>query len=253
MLNVGAKKRLIGAAVLVVLAVVFLPLLVEEGHDHEPVPEAEFSIPAPPPIDRGRQAEVFPTLDAASPRAMSTGTAPGLTEAHPGAVEGGNGLSVDELEAVAPATPAQPVPVGKATKPDPIKTIAKPEPAKATGAKQETARTAATKPDPKAEPAKPDLAKAKSGGTAPKPVPKGLGSWVVQVAALATPEAAQKLESDLRAKGFSAFTEKLEGTNRTLWRVRVGPEVDRSRVDSLAEDIKRRTGLGVMIQKYRDG
>ena len=30
MLDIGAKKRLIGAVVLVVLAVVFLPMLVEE-------------------------------------------------------------------------------------------------------------------------------------------------------------------------------------------------------------------------------
>jgi len=88
---------------------------------------------------------------------------------------------------------------------------------------------------------------------APKPVPKGLTSWVVQVAALSTPEAAQKLEVDLRNKGFHAFVEKVEGPTRPLWRVRVGPEVERTRADALATDVKKRTGLDAVVRKYRDG
>ena len=255
MLDIGAKKRLIGAAVLVILAVVFLPMLVEEGPDHEPVSEGEFAMPAQPPVDRGRQAEVFPTLQEARPRTMGAGTAPGLGEAQPG---GAAGLSADELEAVAPGTHAQPVAAAKPAKPEPAKPEpaklepAKPEPPKST-VKPDPAKTAATKPEPKA-----DLAKAKTSETAPKPVPKpvpkGQGSWVVQVAALATPEAAQKLEKDLRGKGYAAFVQKLEGSNRTLWRVRVGPEIDHDRAKSMADEIKRHTGLpDVNIQKYRDG
>jgi DedD protein len=84
-------------------------------------------------------------------------------------------------------------------------------------------------------------------------VPKGLTSWVVQVAALGTPEAAQRLERDLRGKGFHAFVEKLAGPNRTLWRVRVGPEIERTRADALATDVKRRTGLDAYVQKYGGG
>jgi DedD protein len=80
-----------------------------------------------------------------------------------------------------------------------------------------------------------------------------LTSWVVQVAALSTPDAAQKLERELRSSGFHAFVEKIEGPNRTLWRVRVGPEVERTRADALATDVKKRTGLNVYVQKYRDG
>ena len=48
--------------------------------------------------------------------------------------------------------------------------------------------------------------------------------------------------------------QKLEGSNRTLWRVRVGPEVDRDRAKATADEIKRHTGLpDVNVQKYRDG
>jgi DedD protein len=238
MLDIGAKKRLIGAVVLVILAVVFLPMLVEHEPESQPVPATEFAIPPPPPVDRGRQAEVFPSLGEAAPRAMGTGTAPGLSEPQP--AEAGGGLSADELEAAAPVAPVPPVAVAKPAPPDPPKAPAKPEGSKA----------AASKPDP----VKPDQSKPKPAEAAPTPVPKGRGSWVVQVAALSTPEAAQQLEKKLRAKGHSAFIQKLEGTNRTLWRVRVGPEVDRDRAKAAAEEIKRQTGLpDVNVQKYRDG
>lgn len=255
MLDIGAKKRLIGAVVLVVVAVVLVPKLVEEDPDHEPVSEGDFAMPAKPPVDRGRQAEVFPTLQEVRPRGMDAGTAPGLSAAQP---DGSGGLSADELDAVAPGVHAQPVVVAKPDKPEPPKSEptkpepTKPEPPKTT-AKPDPTKTAAIKPEPKAEPVK-----AKTPETAPKPapkpVPKGLTSWVVQVAALSTPEAAQKLERDLRGKGYAAFVQKLEGSNRTLWRVRVGPEVDHNRAKSMADEIKRHTGLpDVNIQKYRDG
>ena len=247
MLDIGAKKRLIGAVVLVILAAVFLPMLVEDEQGLKPVPDAEFASPPPPPVDRGRQAEVFPNLDEAAPRAMGTGTAPGLSEPKPAAA--GGGLSADELEAAAPVAPTPPVPEAKPTLPVPAVKPAPPDPPKA-AAKPEGSKAAATKPDPVA----PTQPKAKPGDSAPNPVPKGRGSWVVQVAALSTPEAAQQLEKKLRAKGYSAFVQKLEGTNRTLWRVRVGPEVDRDRAKAAADEIKRQTGLpDVNVQKYRDG
>jgi len=84
----------------------------------------------------------------------------------------------------------------------------------------------------------------------PKPVPKGVESWVVQVAALGTPEAAARLEGKLRAQGLPAFVERLDGTKRTLWRVRVGPEVERGRANAMAAEVKRRMGLDAYVQKY---
>jgi DedD protein len=127
--------------------------------------------------------------------------------------------------------------------------LAKPQvPAKPPAA---SAKSDTTKPRP---PATDATQKPKSTiAAAPKPVPKGLSSWVVQVAALSTPEAAQRLQSDLRSKGFHAFVEKAEGASRTLWRVRVGPEVERKRAEALATDVKKRTGHDAVVQKYRDG
>jgi DedD protein len=232
MLDVGAKRRLVGAVVLVVLAVVFLPMLVEEDDAQKPIAEEEFRMPPPPPVERGRQAEIFPSIEATGSRPVSRPDAPPRSD--PDA----------ELAPVVEAEPgAEPSPVPAPADPEVLKPQKPPVAAlpKAEGVKPKSA--AETVPQ-KSKPAAPG---------APKPVPKGLTSWVVQVAALSTPEAAQRLEVDLRNKGFHAFVEKVEGPTRTLWRVRVGPEVERARADVLATDVKKRTGLDAVVRRYRDG
>jgi DedD protein len=236
MLDVGAKRRLVGAVVLVVLAVVFLPMLVEEDGPQNPVPEEELRMPAPPPAERGRQAEIFPSIEETGPRPVSRPD-PGAPRPEPAA----------ELAPVAGAEPEpEPEPVAVSTAPAVLKpeTQGKSPAAAAPKAESVKPKSAAEAVPQKAKPASP---------ASPKPVPKGLTSWVVQVAALSTPEAAQRLEVDLRGKGFHAFVEKIEGPTRTLWRVRVGPEVERTRADALATDVKKRTGLDAVVRKYRDG
>ena len=237
MLDVGAKRRLVGAVVLVVLAVVFLPMLVEEDGQRHPVPEEDLRMPAQPPVERGRQAEIFPSIE-------ETGSRP-ASRPDPAALR------------------LEPAPVAQAKRePEPeAESGAAPAPADAETLKPQAPGKPPVVAAPKAEGAKPKSAAAEAapqkskpaGPGAPKPVPKGLTSWVVQVAALSTPEAAQNLEGDLRSKGFHAFVEKVEGPSRTLWRVRVGPEVERTRADALATDVKRRTGLDAVVRKYRDG
>jgi DedD protein len=232
MLDVGAKRRLTGAAVLVVLAVVFLPMLVEEDAVQEPVPDAALHVPEPP-VPRGQQAEIFPGRNDAAlhPKQAQEPVRPPASVAE----------TEPEPESEPEAVPVpQPVEVAKtpvAAKPAPV------APPKTDLAKTEPLKT---KPSAEAAPAKPKPA-------APKPVPKGLTSWVVQVAALGTEEAADRLQADLRRKGLHAFVEKWEGETRTLWRVRVGPEVDRSRADAMAADVKRQTGLDAIVRKYGGG
>jgi DedD protein len=247
MLDVGAKRRLTGAVVLVVLAVVFLPMLLEEDALQDPVPEEELRIPEPPPVERGRQAEIFSGIEDAGSRPKSR---PGATPPEP----------VAEPEP-GPEPGGVPTPSQARAEPGDPKEAAGGKPGAAPGAPSIPpilGGKPALAPSPEAEPAKPkpsagDVAPEKSKPGVPKPVPKGLTSWVVQVAALSTPDAAQKLERELRSSGFHAFVEKIEGPNRTLWRVRVGPEVERTRADALATDVKKRTGLNVYVQKYRDG
>lgn len=64
-------------------------------------------------------------------------------------------------------------------------------------------------------------------------LPAGAG-WAVQVAALSSQEAAARLVAELREKNYPAFVLEHRADGRVLYRVRVGPEAQRERVDALA-------------------
>ena len=77
----------------------------------------------------------------------------------------------------------------------------------------------------------------------PKPAPKAspvdsTAGWVVQLGSFAAKENAEKLARDLKAKKFRAFVSEFRGSGKVHWRVRVGPEQDRSRIDRIAERLQ---------------
>ncbi len=71
--------------------------------------------------------------------------------------------------------------------------------------------------------------------------------WAVQVGALKTTEDASKLRDRLKAGGFSAFVDKLDANGSVLWRVRVGPEVDRNEAEKVKAGIKEKLKLDGII------
>jgi DedD protein len=78
---------------------------------------------------------------------------------------------------------------------------------------------------------------------APKPAPAASAvdasaGWVVQLGSFASKENAEKLARELKAKKFKAFVSEFRGGGKTLWRVRVGPEQDRARIDRIAERLQ---------------
>ncbi len=73
------------------------------------------------------------------------------------------------------------------------------------------------------------------------------GGWAVQLGALKTAEDANKLRDRIKNAGFAAFVDKVEANGATLWRVRAGPEVDRTAADKLKAGIKDKLKLDGMI------
>jgi len=78
----------------------------------------------------------------------------------------------------------------------------------------------------------------------PNPLPKpssksspldATGGWVVQLGSFSSKENAEKLVHELKAKKFKAFVSQYRGNGKILWRVRVGPEQDHSRIQRIAE------------------
>jgi DedD protein len=199
------KSRLIGATVLVVLAVLLVPELLS-----------------------GRKADTV-----AAPEGQTRGT-------RTYTIDLGGGITEDTARApqAAPsrpqATPAEPVARQAAPEVAPEPVVEAPEPAPTT-----TAGSAAPAPESRpqaAAPAQPAVE------TPPQPEPAVAaaagGRFSVQVGAFGSTEAARRLVADLRRDGYPAYVAPLQKQGKTLHRVRVGPAASREEADRLAARLK---------------
>jgi len=217
----GAKRRLIGAAVVVVLLVIFLPmLLVEEEtlqveeETLQSVSEREIAIPPPLHLDQGYDAPVTnPPVEPFVP------TFPEYGDPIPEYPSSPQELPPPEFFET-PTTKG-------------LETIPKPSLAPV-----EEALPAAK---PKLAPAKP---------SAPARSSPGPSSWIIQVASLQEHARADKLAQDLRVKGFPAYIQETRVKQKLWYRIRIGPELTRKRIESMAASLLTKTGLKGQIQRY---
>ncbi|MFA7670229.1 MAG: SPOR domain-containing protein [Burkholderiaceae bacterium] len=205
-LRVRARRRLIGALVLVLTAIIFVPMLFDSP------PEEELASPL-----------VLPEPMPAVPSEPQLALAPEpVTPLQP------DGGSID-APAVAQVEPAQPEsPAPEITPPSPA-----PEP-------QQKPPAPPAKPESPPEKAKPPVpAKAQrtddgsvalallEGRALPKPAasaPASSGSVVLQVAAYTTESDAQSRREKLVAAGVTnAYVESAVANGKTAYRLRVGP------------------------------
>lgn len=220
----AAKRRLVGAAVLVALAVIFVPMLIEQGDDGlgEPI-----VIPDAPDVN-GR-------VDS---------------DADWGGADSAIDQPLPEPDDLAMPLPTpEPPPSGLDAEPAPAESRSMPknESSASTaepGTREPSAPTATTGTD------QPGSTGADPAPAGPKPVPPGTRAWVIQVASLGSSEAARSLQDELRTKGYPAFVEQAEVSGRRYYRVRIGPEVERARADRLAERLAADTGGQPLVQRY---
>ena len=178
LLDSAYKQRMVGALVLVALAVIFLPMLFSrQDEERQVVVEA----PAAPQAPAVPQVQVQPVV-VPEPQA--------LPEEEPVPTE-------DEVAAQqAPSMPVQPsVPV---VKPAPAAKPAAPAPAPKPVAPQPAA------------PGKPDVGQSRID-------PNGLPiTWSIQLASLASRESADALQKKLRTLGYNAYIRSADGKNRVF-------------------------------------
>lgn len=206
------KRRLVGAAVLVALAVIFLPMLVEEREPSDrrlreplpPVPET--------PAFQSRILPVPPESDASPEPGIQPRPIP---DPSPVPDPGGAGGSAHDMAETMPPGGRPPLP--RESPPPAI-----PPPTQI----------------PAQDPPRPTLAPPAPVATPPK-TRTGVSSWVVQVSALESQTRAEQLVAQLRNKGQSAFIEPIGVNGKTLHRVRVGPELDRKRAEAMLDEIYR--------------
>lgn len=228
----GAKQRLVGAVVIVALAVIFVPMLFErESLSPPPIQE---SMPLPPAFDPDLPSEVFLGPESSGVGGLDDSE---LTDTQPLALPPAGDLepaapgSLDD-EAVADLGPDNPA----AGLPSPVST-AKPLPSPHQAGTRQPAPPV-SRPPPAPEP------------VVPRAPADGMPSWVVQVASLGTQEGAAELEAKLRKGGFSAFVEKADVNGKLYYRVAVGPEIDRASVERTAGALRERMKLDTLIRSY---
>ena len=216
------KARLIGAAVLVAVAVILIPeLLTGRGPAHTSAPVSG---------DRGTRTIV---IDVPVSGATVSAPAPAPTTA----------VAERGPVAIDPASQSgQPAATPETTQPEPAPTPA-PAPAAAVVDNRpgQTASGAAPTPAPMApRPAAAPAATAAATLAGSPPAAAARGAWAVQVGAFGSTGAAAKVVNELSSAGFRAYVSPVQRGGKTLYRVRVGPEAERSRADALAASLKGR-------------
>ena len=71
--------------------------------------------------------------------------------------------------------------------------------------------------------------------------------WVVQVGSFSKSKSAQDLVAKLRLAGLSAFSEKVTSATGTVYKVRIGPELDREKAAELAQKVKTEHKLDTFV------
>lgn len=217
-LDKGIKQRMVGALVLVALAVIFLPMLFTREDEMRQVRVEAPEAPAMPSLP---QVQVEP-VQVPEPQPLPEVSAP-MPEQPPVVVN----------ESSAPmTTPSQPIAPAPTQAPAP-----KPAPA----------------PAPKVE-TRPAAATSAAAVSAPKPAApskidvNGLPvSWSIQLASLSNRAGADNLQKTLRSQGYNAYIRSADGMNR----VYVGPLIERAEAERLRDVINRQHNLKGFVVRFQ--
>ena len=211
------KQRLTGAIVLVALAVIFVPIILE-GPDNEWTPRSH-SIPEQPQMDYRSSMELGIPEQPTAP----------ADAAPEGAISEALGLPESTPEASAAETMPEASPPEQVVKAEP----------------PEKTEPVASKP---AEPVK------KVPAPAPKPKKQAadttIKGWYVQVGSFGQEMNASGLRDRLKAAGYDARLQKAEIGKGYAYRVLVGPTTSRAAAEKNAATLKKKQQLAGMVIEF---
>ncbi len=223
------KQRLVGAAVLVALGVIFIPMLLS-GPD--PLDELVVRDTVPERPSERRREEVTLSDPPERPEVPEVAAVPVDEHVADGGGED-DALPPPRLGAGGRPGEAEPE-AGEAVDAAPEETVAAeaPDP-------DEDGRDGAA--DDVTEP--PDEAEAA--------IPEGqTHAWSVQVGSFSERGNGKALRDRLRDSGFSAYVERRESDGGAVYRVRVGPVMEREAADELRLDIHEESGVRGMVMRH---
>ena len=214
LLDKAYKQRMVGALVLVALAVIFLPMLFSRQDEQRQV---RVDAPAAPQAPAVPQVQVEPVVVPES-QALPQEPVPSDEE-----------IAAQQAPStpIAPSAPVAPAPPAAKPVTPPPAPVAKPVPAPA-----QPIAAAPTKPA--ATPSRVDA--------------NGLSvSWSVQLASLSSRESAESLQKTLRSQGYNAYIRSADGKNRVF----VGPLIERAEADRLRDLLSRQQNLKGFVVRFQ--
>jgi DedD protein len=217
LLDKAYKQRMVGALVLVALAVIFLPMLFSRQDEQRQV---TVEAPAAPQAPVVPQVQVEPVA-VPEPQALPQEPVPSDEE-----------IAQQEAPstAIAPTVPVTPAPAAK-----PVAPPVAPAPAPA------NKPTVAPGQPITAAPGKPDTTQSRVDAN-------GLSvSWSVQLASLSSRASAESLQKSLRSQGYNAYIRTADGKNRVF----VGPLIERAEADRLRDLLSRQQNLKGFVVRFQ--
>jgi DedD protein len=235
-----ARRRLVGAAAMVLAAIIGLPMLLESE---------------PQPLSDDVQVYI-PSIDKPATDTTVAAAEPPVISAAPDDVSAQAPASTTSSSAMAPAAPSEKPSEATAPKAE----IAKAESSKIESTKVDSSKAASpVSESPKTSQSAPStesqriaqvkaLLEGKSGSVTPAKAPAQVeqGKFVLQVAALGSMEKAKELQGRLSKSGIKSYTEKVKAGNSEQVRVRVGPFASREEADKMRSKLSG-MGLGGMV------
>ena len=221
LLDKAYKQRMVGALVLVALAVIFLPMLFSRQDEQRQI---TVEAPAAPQAPVVPQVQVEPVV-VPEPQALPQEPVPSDVEI---------AQQEEPTMPIAPAAPAAPV------APAPVAKPVTPPPAPAAVPPVNKPTTAPSQPIT-AAPGKPDTTQSRVDAN-------GLSvSWSVQLASLANRASAENLQKTLRSQGYNAYIRTADGKNRVF----VGPLIERAEADRLRDLLNRQQNLKGFVVRFQ--
>jgi DedD protein len=222
------KQRLIGATILIALAVIFVPMLFEEPDPMDSAQEFTMDIPSPP-SDRGeiRRLPLDPTSVVGS--RLGDPEEPESDLPQPPAPEPMVEAVPDEslVDASTPAATTAPEPESPPDVVEPATDILADMPRD--DAPESSQETIAAPAAPAASPPVEDPS-------------SSAGDWIVQVASFSSSDTAERIENQLEQLGHSAGSDVLVRGDTRLHRVWTGPYTERAAAERARSQIAATVG-----------
>lgn len=217
----GLKQRVIGAVVLVSLAVIFVPMLFDEPHTERSA--RVIDIPEQPPFP---EVETPPVFAEEAPSYRLEEPAPGVTAEQP--------RPDAELPAARQNPVATPAPTFSATD---SQSEPQPEPFDSPA----TTSPAPTQPQPEA-------GSESAQETESAEFTRSLeGAWVVQLGSFGNADNARRLRDNVRAKGYDSHIQRIERGDTTFTRVFSGPYAEKSDAEKAKKTLDAEFGVNGLV------